>query len=150
MGSYSTVNPSCPGAKKVLEIRPVNNKSLTVRVHAELPNKPHSDGTRLIVNVIFRGVTERVTVEAEFPYAQVTLQNGEVKSVLLPFFEKPYIHGESDYKYGYWSPESLISAGSVENFTVLLPTIYIDGQQVNLPTVEFKLDQDKYYPVLNC
>jgi hypothetical protein len=178
IGEYNTENPACPGAENVLEIGIPGYDWLIIRVLAKEPTKYRPEGTRLIAYVmpdlykhsdsggswpLFPSEEERVrkerlvserkskSVEVSFSRttAIITLSNGSQSTVELPFFQKPYKYPSVKY-YGIWGPEAVIANEKLDDFTVELPSLLIDGVEFVIPTIEFKVTESKYAPVLNC
>lgn len=178
IGWYSTENPACSGAEKVLEFSLPDYDWLIFRVLARQPTKRHPEGTKLIAYVrpvlyrhpepngtwsLFPSEQEKKTkesliaerksqhVEISFSSAVATIifLDGSESQVELPFFQQPY-QLPSDESYGFWGPEVVISPENLEYFTVKLPPLFINGEEVTIPPIEFKVSESTYVPVLNC
>lgn len=178
IGWYSTENPACPGAEEVLEFSLANYDWLIFRVLAKQPTKWHPDGTKLIAYVrplfhkhpdpnrswsMFPSQAEKRTYEALLAerisekieiffsesYATIILSDGSELKVELPFFQKLYKLPSDEY-YGIWGPEALISPNKLEDFTVIFPVLYVNGDEFIIPPIHFKLSRGRFSPVLNC
>lgn len=178
IGWYSTENPACPGAEQVLEFSLGDYDWLVFRVLAKHPTKFHPEGTRLIAYVspsiymhpdpnysrpLFRSEEEKFFIEKlaaerrsqniEITFsnslATIIFSDGHETNVELPFFSQPYNYSTSEY-YGPWGPEVVISTEKLEEFAVKFPAVYVNGEEIRIPIITFKIDKDKYAPVLNC
>jgi hypothetical protein len=178
VGWYSTENPACPGAEKVLEFSLPNYDWLIFRILAKQPTKYQPEGTKLIAYVrpvhyrhpepsgtwsLFPSeqerklkenlISERKTQEIDISFSRssaiVIFSDGSQTSVELPFFQQPYKLPSGKY-YGIWGPEAVISSNKLEAFTVKLPFLFVNGEKVIIPPIEFKVSESKYAPVLNC
>lgn len=179
-GTYSTENPACPGAKKVIEFHPTGDNWIVFRVLSKLPNKYNPEGTKLIayfrfiygmppkpmgmLSVMFPNEEQTEELEqliekrqnlpllitASSPDATIVLSDGSTKTVSLPFFEKSYDPDNVGRSHNIRGPEVLISTERLEDFTVIFPTIYFNGKELDIPPVKFGIGRGKYTPVLNC
>ena len=179
-GIYSTENPACSGAEEVIEFHPTGDNWIVFRVLSKLPNKASSEGTKLIAYfrfIYFKPNESAGIMSAMFPskeeqqkqtqliesrknlpllisssnaIATILLPNGSSEKVSLPFFERPYDPNKIENPYGIWGPATVISPDRLENFTVIFPTIYFNGEELDIPPVKFGIDHGKFAPVLNC
>ncbi|GAB2901705.1 hypothetical protein GCM10027180_34820 [Microbulbifer echini] len=163
---------------QVLEFSLGDYDWLVFRVLAKHPTKRHPEGTKLIAYVhpliykhpdpnysrpLFRSKDEKLfmqklaaehksqTIEITFSSSLATIifSDGIETEVELPFFSQPYNYSTSEY-YGIWGPEVVISTEKLEAFTVKFPTVYVNGEEIRIPLITFRIDQNKYAPVLNC
>ena len=171
-GRHTTVNPSCPGALEVIEFSPQILTWVSFRVYATPPERYSSHGTELRIHV---GINPRVginssssylfqneetkklikerrsasyTVTATEPVVTVTMPGGNIRKIPLPMFEKAF--DARNNHNNYWAPGIQISPSSLDDFTVVFPDIYVNGEKINVAPIHFKLDQGRYTPVLNC
>ena len=178
IGGYSTENPACPGAERVLEFSLTNYDWIVFRVLAKQPTKYQPAGTQLIAyvmpklykhpepdgswslfpskaekqikeNLISERKSQNIEITFERSSATIILSDGNKTQVELPFYQKPH-KVLSDKYYGIWGPEVIISPNKLEAFTVNLPPIYINGKKQIIPPIEFRISSGKYAPVLNC
>ncbi|MBI3222499.1 MAG: hypothetical protein HYZ46_05405 [Nitrosomonadales bacterium] len=175
-GSYSTVNPSCPGAQEVVEFSPENQPWVVFRIYATPPERWNSKGTELRVHFWLKygkygkGVSTGMLsaffpsdeiqklvneqsgkdylVSVSKPMVTVVLPNGIKRDIPMPAFEKPL-----DPKHELierWGNGVQISSGSLDSFTVIFPDIFVNGEKIVVPPIHFQKDTDHYSPVLNC
>lgn len=179
-GTYNTENPACPGAEEVIEFNPTGDNWIIFRVLSKLPNKFNPEGTRLIAyfrfvyhmpeepqstwTSLFPSEEEReeqrqlvehrqqmpLLISAESSDATIVLPDGSTKTVSLPFFEEPYDPNKVESPYNIWGPEVLISPHRLENFKVVFPAIFFNGEKLDIPPVSFGISGGTYAPVLNC
>jgi hypothetical protein len=168
-GSYSAVNPSCPGALEVIEFFTENQPLVKFRVYATPPGRYESMGTELRVHfelrymergwsAIWPTATQKKLIEerkskdyivtASKPTVMVLMPNGSKREIPISIFEQPY-----DLKHDridVWGNGVQISPGSLDSFTVYFPDIYVNGKKIKVPPIHFQKDEDHYAPVLNC
>lgn len=178
IGWYSTENPACPGAEEVLEFSLPKYDWLVFRILAKQPTKFQPEGTKLIAYVrpvlykhpepngswsLFPSEQERQTkdsliserksqdIEISFSNSSaiVIFSDGSKAIIELPFFQQPYKLPSDNY-YSIWGPEVVISPNKLEDFTVELPLLYVNGKEFSIPPIRFKVSESKYAPVLNC
>jgi len=178
IGTYSTENPACPGAENVLEVDLPRYDWLIFRVLAKETTKYQPEGTRLIAYVMpklykhpdsnvnwslfpseeeralkERLISERKSQNIEISFSSseaiVTFLDGSQSVVELPFFQEPYRYPSGKY-YGIWGPEAVIAPKKLEEFTVKFPSLIIDGEEFVVPSIQFKVSESTYAPVLNC
>ena len=167
VGFTSTVNPSCPGVGEVLNLTAENqwwarvrvyateaysDQGVELRIHAGLdykgPLRPQKYAGKKIRELIEETKNIKHTVEASSPYVTVQIPNKIDQEYLIPLFSQPYVI--EDYEIGRWDSGILISEGTINNFTVLLPEIRINGEKVRVSSILFRKSEEKYAWVLNC
>jgi hypothetical protein len=176
-GNYSAVNPSCPGAQEVIEFSPQNQYWVLFRVYATPPGRWNSNGTelrihfRLVYQLVYRdGSTRSISsvmfmseereklirerskrnylVTVSKPTVTVIMPDNSVQEISIPIFERPH-----DPRYegnSLWDPGIQISPKSLEQFTVKFPDIYVNGEKIDVPHIQFKKNEQRYFPVINC
>lgn len=178
IGWYNRENPSCPGAEEVLEFSLANYDWLIFRVLARQPTKWRPEGTKLIAYVrplylkhpdpnkswsmfpsqaemntreslVSKRRAEEIEISFSESYVTIILFDGSELKVEMPFFDQPYKLPSDEY-YGIRGPEALISSSKLENFTVIFPVLYVNGDEFIIPPIHFKISRDMYAPVLNC
>ena len=178
LGWYNTENPACPGEEEVLEFSLPDYDWVIFRVLAKQQTKYQPEGTKLIAyilpriykhpepngswslfpseeerknkdKIISKRKAEHIEVLFSGSSATVVLPDGTEKIVELPFFQEPYKLPSGKY-YGIWGPEAIIPKEKLDAFDVILPTLYINGKEFKIPTINFKISENTYAPVLNC
>ncbi len=43
-----------------------------------------------------------------------------------------------------------LSNGEIDDFLIIFPDIFVNGEKFNISPVRFMVKEDKYFPVLNC
>jgi hypothetical protein len=43
-----------------------------------------------------------------------------------------------------------IPDGPIDDFSIAVPAVNIDGERLEIPPIRFKLDRATYMPVINC
>lgn len=169
-GSYSTVNPACPGAQEVIEFSPEKQPWVLLRIYATTPKRWNSKGTELRVHFWFKYLKGESTslffltdeqrklikersskdylVTASKPTVTVVLPNGSKQEIPIPIFEKPY--DPKNNQISWWANGVQVSPDSLDSFTAIFPDIYVNGEKINVPPIHFQRDEDHYAPVLNC
>lgn len=169
-GVYSTVNPTCPGAKEVVAFSPEKQPWVLLRIYATPPKRWGSEGTELRVHFFFhylagesafifyfteeqrKLIRERSSkdylVTASKPTVTVVLPDGSSKEVRIPIFGKPY--DPKHDRTSWWANGVQISSENLDSFTVIFPDIYVNGEKINVPPIYFKKEEGRYAPVLNC
>jgi len=177
IGTYSTVNPACPGAQRVVEFAPKNQYWVLLRVYATQPEGNYkSNGTELRVHVdlkywkgfelpamgIFASdktwndrkklIRERseldYIVTASSPFVTVYTPDGKSQQILVPIFQKP--HDPKNHRVGWWDHGVQISPKRLDDFKVIFPDIFVNGEKIEVPPIHFRMDNEYYAPVLNC
>jgi len=167
VGFTSTVNPSCPGVSEVLNLTAQDQwwapirvyatdaysiQGMELRIHAGIeyrgPLRPQKYAGKKIRELIQKTSGIKHTVEASSPYVTVQIPNKKDKKYFVPLFAQPYVI--EDNGIGRWDSGILISEGIIDNFTVLLPEITINGEKVRVSSILFSKSKEKYTWVLNC
>lgn len=171
LGSYSTVNPACPGAQEVIEFSPEKQPWVLLRVYATPPGRYNSKGTELRIHFWFQYlkgepqpslffltdkekklINERSSKDyvatTSKPTVTVVLPNGNKREIIIPAFEKPFDAQRELVEW--WGNGVQISPDSLDSFTVIFPDIYVNGEKIAVPPIHFQKTEDHYAPVLNC
>ncbi|MBK9132048.1 MAG: hypothetical protein IPM20_10510 [Gammaproteobacteria bacterium] len=174
VGTYSTVNPACPGAPEVINFIPVMQQWVLLRVYATPPGRIGSKGTELRIHITLRywndlepiGLFPRTekrkkwekvieerskreyNIVASSPYVSVVLPNGEEKKIKIPLFTGP--HNPKEDRTSWWANGVQVSPDTLREFTVVLPDVFVNNEKFIIAPIKFKLDKERYAPVLNC
>ena len=174
VGTYTTVNPACPGAPEVINFVAEKQPWVLLRVYATPPGRIRSNGTELRVHIDLRYwnglepiglfpsdekrakwekiITERsereYSVVASSSYATIVFPNGETQKVEIPIFSSPF--NPKEEKASWWANGVQISTEQLTEFTVVLPSVFVNGEKFILAPIKFKQDKERYSPVLNC
>lgn len=173
-GTLSTVNPSCPGAKEVINFTPKSQPWVQLRVYATPPGRFGSKGTELRVHVLLRygeGLPPRslfgdgesslerrrivdarnalsYRVEASRPYVLVKIPGEPLHEVRVPLFEAP--HDPKADRSSWWSNGIQLSPMTIASFEVTFPDVYVNGEPFETVPIQFNLSEERFAPVLNC
>jgi len=172
-GSFSAVNPACPGAQEVIEFTPQSQYWVVLRVYATLPGQYGSRGTELRVHFWFRYLkgspwwsvmfptpvernrlfqersrrTYLVTVSK--PTVTIVLPDGSAREIPIPIFSKPY-DPKNEGPIDFWANGVQVSPEELDSFTAIFPEVYVNGERLEVSPIQFKKAEDRYAPVLNC
>ncbi len=95
------------------------------------------------------GADENYLVTASKPTVTILLSNGTILEVAIPIFATPY-DPKNDRTINRWGNGVQLSPEELGSFTVIFPDIYVNGERLEVPPIQFKIDEDRYVPVLNC
>ncbi len=168
-GTYSTENPSCGGNLEVLEFSPEKQNWISLRVYAR---QNQAKGTVLMVSfrlkqwtdisehgALFASdldkqkaserVLEKYTVTTSKNSVTVEMQGGNFKEVPIQNLESPHQLMQRDFTF--WPPPTQIDPGLVDDFSIIFPEIFVNGERLFVPPIRFKKDPGgKADLILNC
>jgi hypothetical protein len=159
------VVPQCPGPLSVVQFSPAGKPWVLVRVYTEQPIPSRASSTLDIEFSVKTGLglphsqwgkseefirrrDQHYEIRAESPNIVVTYRDG--RRVALTSQLLSGVHHLQSKTIRLAAEEIVISDGSVDDFSVELPTVFIDDERIEIPSIHFKLDKTTFMPVLNC
>ena len=89
------------------------------------------------------------TVTSSKSSVTVELPGGISREIHITYLESPYQLMQRDYTF--WPPPVQIDPGSVDEFTVVFPDIFVNGEKLFVPPIHFKkASGGKVNLILNC
>jgi hypothetical protein len=164
-GERARVYPPCPGALSVIQFAPSAERWVHLRVYVERSVRPDFP-SRLVVELYsdpkeglsfwgwhsnpeyVRRRDRQYEFRAESPQIVLTYPDGQ-RTVLTSKLLTGVHHLESRTTR-LASEQFTISDGPIDEFSIELPAVNIDGERVEIPPVHFSLDGATYMPVINC
>ncbi len=176
-GSYDTVNPACPGERRVVNFSPDKQYWVVLRVYATQPGDEFkSNGTELRVFIdlryhaglpslgMFASEDQKKDLEARLkertdldyvvtaskPYITVLTPDGQTQDFHIPIFENPYDPRKNSTTGRWYAPGVKISNGRLNQFKVILPEVFVNEEKIEISPIEFRETVESYALVLNC
>jgi hypothetical protein len=163
-GEFVKANQACPRPNGVIQFTPKNKDWVHFRVYALLPRQTGS-GTQLNIEVqtqvglglprsewkgeeFKRRAQHRFLFSASKPEVVLVRANGSKTTIYVQLF-----WGERNLESNtilLVSDKIILSQEELTNFTIEFPTIFIDGESMDIPQIHFAPDQELEAPVLNC
>jgi len=164
-GYSNGINPTCPGAHKVLNLRSEKQWWILLRVYVqEIHDSPNTE-LRIHIDHRYHQTPEKLTrtelkelkkrnsahdhlIVASSPFVTVQIPGQADKKYSIPIFEKPYLLNENDIDW--WGSGVVISDTLLTEFTVKLPDVTVNGEAIDVPPILFQKDVQRVALVLNC
>jgi len=165
---YVRVVPQCPGPKQVVQFTPHNTRWVHFRVYAELPNA-FPDITTLQIEVTidntglgmpwtrkyYEALASRSAHRFEFhtegSHLLLIYADGKESAQSVSLFEGTHmLQAEESHSVRIASEHIALLAGSGTRFKVKMPAIFIDGERIDIPLIEFAPAEERYMPVISC
>jgi len=164
-GETARVVRQCPGPLSVIQFSPAGKPWIHLRVYVEQPIQSRPSSILVIAFEVKVGLglpylqwgrsgeflrrrDHQYELHADSPHIIVTYRDG--RHVVLTSQLLSGVHHLQSETVRLASEQIVISDGSVDDFSIELPIVFIDDERIDIPAIHFKLDRATYMPVLNC
>jgi len=157
-------NPACPGPVRVIQFTPKSKNWVHFRIYAD-PPVPLRPQTRLYVEVITqvglglpwsqrksdefnRRSNHKFEFRAEHPKTVLIYPDGRERVLEVSLFKG--VHTLESKTILLARDYVELADTFLESFTIRMPSVFIDGEKIDIPPIRFGPYKETYMPVLNC
>lgn len=148
-GQLRGIDRTCPGAKQALQYFNAD-RTESVLVYAALPTSSRSGATELRLFTWSYGQrgAKPARISADSPDVELKLPSGDRRSIRIPLLDSGFL--SNDPRINSRSSGARLYEGDLDDFTLFLPVIRVNGEALAIPPIRFHKTQSRYAPVFNC
>ncbi|MGB3127744.1 MAG: hypothetical protein WBB95_28350 [Pseudomonas sp.] len=160
IGQNALLSPTCPGAHAALSVAPQSAELGWVRVlvYVAPPGEPSWPGNvksadselRVFARLYKPSLNNgdiALWVSAASPEVTVQLASGQTYQVSVERLKTGFDPKEIRSSSSKGTP---FGKGDMDDFTLIFPDIFVNGEKVPMAPIHFKKREERYAPVLNC